>query len=119
MKFSPDQPETALLKELGARLEQARLRSGLSQLDLAAAAGVAKRTVERFEAGQPGSTENFMRLLRALGLVERLDELLPQVAPSPMEQLKPRQKRRKRASTSNKEKRPSPVAAKWTWGDEQ
>ena len=119
MKFSPEQSETTLLTELGARLEQARLRGGLSQLDLAEAAGVAKRTVERFEGGQPGSTENLMRLLRALDLIERLEALVPEVAPGPMEQLRQRQKRRQRAPARNKENHSSRTKGKWTWGDEQ
>lgn len=118
MKFSSQYTDSALLAEVGARLEQARLRAGLSQLALAEAAGVAKRTVERFEAGQPGSTENLIRLLRALQLIEQLEGLLPEVTPTPIEQLERSRKRRKRAS-SNKTKSRVPASGKWTWGDER
>lgn len=119
MNFSPEQSETALLIELGVRLERARLRRGFSQQALAETAGVAKRTVERFEAGQPGSTENLMRLLRALDLIERLEELMPQVTATPMEQLKHREKRRQRASTRTKATRPAGGKPKWIWGDQR
>jgi transcriptional regulator with XRE-family HTH domain len=119
MKFSSQHTETALLVEVGARLEQARLRAGLSQQALAEAAGVAKRTVERFEAGKPGSLENLIRLLRALELVDRLELLLPEVTASPIEQLKLTRKKRQRAPSSKRAPRSRPPQGKWTWGDER
>ena len=49
------QSDGAVLNLLGERLGRHRLDHNLTQADLAAAAGVSKRTVERLEAG--GSTQ--------------------------------------------------------------
>ena len=115
MKLTPQLTDAAILTELGARLTRARLRQKLSQQELADMAGVAKRTVERIESGQPTVLTNLVRLLRALNLIEPLDALIPDSTPSPLEQLEGRKQKRKRASRVRKLAKP---AAPWTWGDE-
>jgi transcriptional regulator with XRE-family HTH domain len=114
MKIQDDSPDPAALQELGQRLTRARLDRNLTQADLAREAGVSKRTVERLEAGKSTQLGNLLRMLRALDLLGRLDALVPESPPSPVEQLRLEGRRRERA------RRATPPAAgrSWTWGDE-
>ena len=75
---------------------------------------MAKRTVERLESGQVAThLSGFLRVCRALGLLDRFDTLVPAPVPSPVAQLQLQGKTRKRAS-----RKPAPQAKrKWTWGD--
>jgi putative transcriptional regulator len=83
---------------------------------LAEQAGVATSTVVRLESGQVAThLSGFLRVCRALGLIDRFDMLVPEPAPSPVAQLQLQGKTRKRASRK-------PVAQakkKWTWGDDE
>ena len=114
MKILDDSPDAAALRELGQRLTRARLDRNLTQADLAREAGVSKRTVERLEAGESTQLGNLLRVLRALDLLGRLDALVPDSAPSPVEQLRlaGRTRERVRRATSRKGAKP------WTWNDE-
>lgn len=113
MKKSQDTTAEAFLGELGGRLARVRLDRNLTQAELAGQAGVSKRTVERLEAGAAATQlSGFLRLCRALGLLERFDALIPESPPSPIMQLKLRGKQRRRASSVKASDRP---AKKWTW----
>jgi transcriptional regulator with XRE-family HTH domain len=114
MKIAGQLSDDAVLKELGARLARVRLDQNLTQADLAAQAGVSKRTVERLEAGAVGTQlSGFIRICRALGLMGRFDVLVPEPLPSPIALLKLRGKQRRRASGAKS----SAVSEKpWTWG---
>lgn len=108
--------DDTVLAALGARLARTRLERNLSQQRLAAEAGISKRTLERMEAGEDGKLSNLVRVLRALGLAEGLDQLLPEPLPSPIEQLKLHGRRRRRAGRTA----PAPaVPQPWTWGDDE
>ena len=98
MKFSATLSDSALLQELGQRLAQLRLNRNLLQDSLATEAGLSLRTLTRIEAGEPSQTANVLRLLRALGLVENLEAMIPPPPVSPMQQLQLQGKARKRAS---------------------
>jgi transcriptional regulator with XRE-family HTH domain len=111
--------DEAILRELGARLEAARLARNLTQKALAEEAGVSKRTVERLEGGEVASRLSaFIRICRVLGLVDRLDALVPPPAPSPLEELKLAGRRRKRASRPARSLGAPAKKAGWTWGDD-
>ena len=107
--------DTGVLLILGDRLSQQRLQRNLTQAELAAASGVSKRTVERLEAGESSQLSNFIRILRALDLLEGLDALIPEPAPSPIEQLKRQGRQRQRASSPHE---PEPIHKAWAWSDE-
>ena len=116
MKIATTLTNEAILQELGERLAGARLERNLTQAALAEEAGVAKRTVERLESGQAATQlSGFVRVCRALGLLERLDALVPEGAASPIAQLKLQGRKRQRATGR---KAASGEAKKWTWGDE-
>lgn len=98
MKFAATLADGAVLQELGERLAQCRLSRNLSQDALAAEAGISLRTLSRLETGEPSQTVNLLRVLRALGLLENLETLVPPPMISPLQQLKLQGKTRKRAS---------------------
>lgn len=118
MKITPELTDTAVLIELGARLERARLDRNISQEDLATEAGVSRMTVVRAEAGAPVKTTMLVRLLRALTLADRLDLLVPEAVPGPIELLERRGRSRQRAGpTSRKTAEHDPTSGRWEWGD--
>jgi len=106
-------PAEAIEAEIGRRLEAARLAANISQAELAAEAGVSRRTITRLESGEGVSVNTLIRILRALGLEDRLAMLLPEADVSPIDRVRLHGKSRQRA-------RPSARAAPgdWTWGDD-
>ncbi len=110
--------DEAVLGELGSRLAQTRLERNVSQSRLASEAGVAKTTIERLERGGGIQLESFIRILRALGLLDRLDVVLSEPLPSPIERLKLQGRQRRRARDTQREA-PSPEqAGPWRWADD-
>jgi transcriptional regulator with XRE-family HTH domain len=103
------------MAELGRRLARARLERNLTQAELAAEAGVAKRTVERLEAGQPSQVANLIRVTRALGLADNFEVLVPETPPSPLAELELQGRRRERAS--RRARRGARVP--WRWEDDK
>jgi transcriptional regulator with XRE-family HTH domain len=98
---------------LGRQLEQIRLAQNVSQAALAAEAGVSRRTITRLEAGQGVSLDTLIRVLRALGLADRLEALLPDATIRPIERVRLKGSERKRA------RRPtSKTGTDWTWADD-
>ena len=114
MKIEGLLTDEAILAELGGRLARHRLELQLTQEMLAEQAGISKRTVERVEAGATTQISSMIRILRVLGLLDRLDTLVPDARPRPMDLLKLKGKARKRASGKRKPKDEKP----WKWGDE-
>ena len=106
-------PLGAIEAELGRRLEGARLAANVSQAELAAAAGISRRTVTRLENGEGVSLDTLIRVMRALGIAGRLDALVTPPEVRPIERIRLRGKQRKRASPSAR-----PVPGKWSWDDE-
>ncbi|MES3040243.1 MAG: helix-turn-helix transcriptional regulator [Pseudomonadota bacterium] len=89
--------EREIREALCARLRAQRLSKGLSQADLALAAGISMATLQRLETSQGGTLESFVRVIMALGLVDELANLFAIKVRSiaQMEQaasLKPRQR---------------------------
>lgn len=117
MRLEPLHTDDLVLAELGARLARTRLERNMDQRRLATEAGVSKRTVERLEAGEPVTMSSFIRVLRALGLLDRLDQLVPEPLPSPIERLKTSGRQRKRASGRRGGEPESRRTESWTWGN--
>jgi transcriptional regulator with XRE-family HTH domain len=108
-------PDDVVLDELGERLARTRLRRELTQRELAAEAGIGVATVKRLERGHAVGTDNLLRVLRALRLIEGLDVLVPPPPPSPLERLEHAGRERRRVRHS-REAAAEPDT--WTWGDE-
>lgn len=115
MKISNFLADDAVLEELGARLARRRLDLQLTQAEAAEQAGIAKRTLERIEAGASAQMSSMIRVLRVLDALPELDSILSAVGPRPMDLLKRKGKVRQRASRH----RPSALQQKpWSWDDE-
>ncbi len=107
--------DKAVLKELGHRMARRRIAQEYTQEDLANEAGISKRTLERLEAGQPSQLLTFIRVLRALNMLDLLESAIPEAATRPMDVLKLKGKERQRVSVKRKKQ---PVENDWVWGDE-
>jgi DNA-binding XRE family transcriptional regulator len=109
--------DDAIVQELGQRLARMRLDLDLTQADLAHEAGVGVRTIQRLEAGTVAPQLTlFIRICRALGIVEHFNLLIPEPIPSPMQQLKLRGKLRQRASGKSGAAAEDP--GPWKWADD-
>lgn len=109
--------DEAVLEGLGDRLSRFRLDRNLTQADLAAEAGVHKNTVFRLEAGGSTQLKNLVRVLRVLGLLDRLEALVPETGPSPLRQLEAMERQRKRAVSKGDRDADQPKV-EWSWGDD-
>lgn len=116
MKITQETSDRAVLKELGERLSRYRLNQNLTQEALSREAGLSKRTLIRMEAGETVSTSNLIRALRAHGLLENLEALVPAPPVSPIQQVKLLGKERKRASP---QPGPAQEQATWSWGEDE
>lgn len=115
MKISSLLTDEAILIEIGSRLARRRLDLQLTQAQLAEQAGVAKRTVERIEAGGSSQLASLIRIFRVLDLLPGLEQLLPQALPGPLDMLKRQGKQRQRATG----RRRAPASDEpWSWGDD-
>jgi transcriptional regulator with XRE-family HTH domain len=120
MKVTAHLTDTAILRELGARLATTRLERNLTQAALAEQAGVSKRTLERLESGEVATQlSGFVRVCRVLGLTERLDLLVPEPVPSPLAQMKRQGRQRQRASGKRAAGTQGAAdgSGTWTWGE--
>jgi transcriptional regulator with XRE-family HTH domain len=116
MRLSAGATDEALLVEMGSRFARARLDRNLTQAQLAELAGISKRTLERLESGSVATQmSGFIRVCRALQVLDRFELLLPESTPSPMEQLRLQGRKRRRAAPKKAKKTPS----KWLWGDKE
>jgi transcriptional regulator with XRE-family HTH domain len=75
-RFSHSAEVTQRLKQLGERVRVARIRRGLSIVELADKAGINRNTLNALELGKPGAALTvFLSVLWALGLEKTLDPI--------------------------------------------
>ncbi len=115
MQISKLLSDDAILAELGERIARSRLERQLTQAMLAEQAGVAKRTVERIEAGASAQMSSMIRVFRVLDLLPNLDRMIPETGPRPMDLLKRKGKVRQRASSRGRIEEPDEP---WSWDDD-
>ncbi len=74
-----------LVRLLGTRFREYRLRCGLTQSEVAERSGVGMTTIHKFENGTAGnlSLSTFLLLLKVVGRIEALDALMPELPESP------------------------------------
>ena len=114
MKITDLLTDDAVLAELGARIARRRVEMQLTQAAVAEQAGIAKRTLERMEAGQASQLATLVRVLRVLGAASGLDNVIPESGPRPMDLLKQKGKVRKRASGQRAAKT---TGKPWRWDE--
>lgn len=70
-----------LIKLLGARFKDYRLRSNMTQREVSEQSGITITTIHKFENGASGNVSlgTFLLLLKAIGQIDPLDELLPEL----------------------------------------
>ena len=71
---------------LAERVKEYRLACRMSQREMAEASGVSLSTISHFEQGvQTGiSLNNFISILRVIGMESRLEEMLPKLPMTPL-----------------------------------
>lgn len=110
--YLPDSSLASLRRELGRRLRVQRLARGLRQKDLAAASGVGEATLRRIEEGSTDARLSVLiRLLRALDLLEGLEQLVPDLTDSPLIDTDALPERVRKSTGSSSEKG-------WQWNDD-
>ena len=107
--------DEAILDELGARIASRRLELQLTQAELAEQAGIAKRTLERIEAGNSAQLSSLVRILRVLEALPGLEGLIPAAGPRPMDQLQRKGKVRQRAPGR---RAAQPSDKPWSWDED-
>jgi len=73
-----------LIKLLGARFKDYRLRSQMTQKDVAEQSGITINTIHKFENGITGnmSLGTFLLLMKAIGQIDALDDMMPELPES-------------------------------------
>lgn len=74
-----------LVRFLGERFKEYRMRCNLTQKEVAERSGVGLTTIHKFEGGSCGniSLSTFIMLLKVIGKIGALDDILPQLPESP------------------------------------
>ena len=74
-----------LVRLLGSRFKDYRMRCNLTQKEVAEQSGIGLTTIHKFENGTAGnlSLSTFISLLRVVGQVNALDDVLPELPESP------------------------------------
>lgn len=74
-----------LVRLLGERFKEYRMRCNLTQKEVAEQSGIGLTTIHKFEKGTAGnlSLSTFILLLKVIGQVDALDDVLPELPESP------------------------------------
>ncbi|MCX4190282.1 helix-turn-helix domain-containing protein [Methylophaga sp. OBS3] len=91
-----------ILARIGESLREHRLHRDFSQKRLAEKAGVSLSTIKRLESGLGCDMSNFIDVMRGLGRLSDLEQILPEITLKPTELLKLR-----RQEQENKKQRAS------------
>ena len=74
-----------LVRRLGERFKGYRMRCNLTQKEVAERSGIGLTTIHKFENGSAGniSLSTFILLLKVVGQINALDDVLPELPESP------------------------------------
>lgn len=115
MRITQKTSDAETMHELGRRIRRCRIDSGLSQAELADRTGISAKTISNLEDGRQSNTLTFIRVLRALNLLEGLEVLVPPQDDRPTDFLRYNGKAPQRVSR----KRHVKSERTWKWGDER
>ncbi len=113
MKITNYSSNESIQQELGSRIKSLRISFSITQKEMAERTGISLRTISSLENGKDVSFSTMLEVLRILGRISALDDLIPE------ENIRPAQifaygKPRERASR----KKDMVAEKKWKWGDE-
>lgn len=92
------QSNSDIVRLLGRRFRQYRIAMQMKQSEVAQKAGLSVFTLSQFENGRSSNITmaNLVALLRMIGLLENVDQLLPELPMSPYELERIQKKERQR-----------------------
>lgn len=98
--------DTLIQQRIGDKIKTLRLRQNITQVNLASDAQVSLSSVKKIEKGQIGSFDSLIRVLRVLGKLDVLQQLVEEEEMSPNEYYEfvnsTKKKSRQRATSVNK-----------------
>jgi len=104
-----------LIRHLADRIDAIRISRHIKESELEELAGISRKTLYNFKQGRGLSLTNFIRLLKALGVVDRLERLFPETNEfSPLTADKGEDPKRVRESRNGKSGK-----GEFLWGDEE
>lgn len=77
--------DTLIQQRIGDKIRALRLRQNITQVNLASDAQVSLSSVKKIERGQIGSFDSLIRVLRVLGKLDVLQQLVEEEEMSPNE----------------------------------
>ncbi len=93
--------DAQIQKKIGEKLKAVRLKQNITQDSLAESSSISRSSVQKIEAGEIGSFDSFLRILRTLGMFDEIQHLCEEEQMSPSEYFDfvyfLKRKRRKRA----------------------
>ena len=90
--------DKAIIRDIGKRIRQMRLNKNISQKTLSEKIGIHRVTLSKIERGQQISLLTLIQIMRGLGELQRLENIIPEDIVSPIQLAKLQGKKRKRAS---------------------
>ncbi len=74
-----------IVRLIGARFKDYRMRCGLTQKDVSERSGIGLTTIHKFESGVADNLtlSTFILLMKTIGQINALDDLLPELPESP------------------------------------
>jgi transcriptional regulator with XRE-family HTH domain len=105
--------DTALIRTIGAFIKHHRVQQNKTQSQLAKEAGIVRSTLSLFERGENTSLLVFIQLLRALKLLNMLQEFQVKEELTPLQLAKIEQSGRIRAKRNMPEKKKNTPETDW------
>ena len=96
--------DTQLNKRIGEKLKSVRLKRNITQQSLAEASSISLSSVKKVENGEIGSFDTLLRMLRTLGMLESISQLVEdeQLSPSEYYEMVNKTKKRSRKRAAGK-----------------
>lgn len=96
--------DTQLSKRIGEKLKSIRLKRNITQQSLAEASSISLSSVKKVENGEIGSFDTLLRMLRTLGMLESISQLVEdeQLSPSEYYEMVNKTKKRGRKRAAGK-----------------
>ncbi|KGE73418.1 helix-turn-helix domain-containing protein [Spirochaeta lutea] len=107
-----------IMEDLARRIDSLRIQKHLKDSDIESLGGISRQLLSDFRRGKRGiSLKSFIRILRGLGEIDRLDRMLPrerEFRPHPDSRTLPvRDDQSRRVRDTGRPRR------EFTWGDEE